>query len=100
MEALRLIHKYSKFLMPLLFIFREPLLFAVQISLWLVPKYVWFMSTFDFRKNFFLNNSVNWYDQSFWTDANLFDLEQQADFYTKTILVTWKCWTFKNDDID
>ena len=33
---------------------------------------------------------VYWYEQHFWTDADLFDLGQQADFYTKTILVTHK----------
>ena len=35
---------------------------------------------------------VNWYEQKFWTDANLFDLGQQTDLYTKTILVTRKYW--------
>ena len=33
---------------------------------------------------------VNWYVQRFWTAADICDLEQQADLYTKTILETPK----------
>ena len=42
---------------------------------------------------------VNWYEQHVWTDVDLFDLGQQADLYTKSILVLRKCWKLQNYDI-
>ena len=37
---------------------------------------------------------VKRYEWNVWTAAGF--LWQQVDLYTKTILVPWRCWTFKN----
>ena len=34
---------------------------------------------------------VNYYEQRFWTPADICDLEKQGELYTKTILGTPKC---------
>ena len=43
---------------------------------------------------------VSWYEQRFWTPADICDLGQQGDLYTKTILGTPKLSKYQNYDID
>ena len=43
---------------------------------------------------------VNWYEWQFWTPAGFCDLGQQADLYTKIILVTVRSWKFLIYEMD